>query len=872
MSPREVWSRCLALLARTRTQQRIDEETEFHLAMLEEKYRQSGLDASAARARARREFGSLAAMQETYREQAGWPWFDDLRRDLHYGWRAFCRTPGLTFLIVLTLGLGIGANTAIFSFLDELLLKPLPYRDARSLVRVGRIWNRTQLGALGPRDYVSARDHAQSFAASGLAFLTRGENLEAGGQARHAPGTKVSEGYFRTLGVNAMLGRLFTAQDDVPQGPKVVLLSEDLWRSLFGGDPAAIGRTVRVGGEPHTVVGVLPEWATRRERGRFWTPLQLALLGNDENYTMVARLKPGATAAQAQSELEALWQREHPSLPTPLAGVRPLAESEAAEFRQPVLLLYLGVCIVLLVAALNVGNLLLSRAAARAKEVAVRASLGAGRARLLRQMLTESVLLAAMGGAAGLALGAALVRLLASQAPEGPLRDVRLDERTLLFTLGLSLAVGLLFGLAPAWHALRLDLVETLKTGTAKANASLLGRQGLVIAQVALSMMLLAGAGLLVRTVINLRAVHLGFEPQHVFTAAMALNETRKQDKQALMRYYDEALTRIRQVRGVQQAAVVTQLPVEGQFNLPLELLDSAQPQLSRGLQFRAQTHDAFAVLGMQIRQGRGFASADRLGTPPVAVVNEAFVRQMRARLGDRLGLRRMGGTEPWTIVGVVNDVREVGLKRPAPPVVYMLAEQLPQRALTVVHSFVPAKWMVRLAPEAAGGSSNGALREVTAVAGALDAAQPFQEFRPMDEVVGTTIRQERFLMALLGAFAALTLVMAASGLYGTLEYAVLARRKEIGIRLALGARGVQVAGLVARQALALTAGGLGLGLAGAYWTTQWMKSFLFELKPADPASLAAAGLILLLVSTVAALGPSWRAVRLDPLETLRRD
>ncbi len=868
MRPSEFWARTRAWFARAGTQRRIDEETEFHLAMLEERYRREGLEVRAARERARREFGGVAAMQETFREQAVWPWFDEILRDLHYGWRAFRRTPGLTLLIVLTLGLGIGANTAIFSFLDELLLKPLPYRDPGSLVRVGRIWNRTQLGALGPRDYVAARDHAQSFAATGVAFLTRGENLEAGGQARHLPGTKVSEGYFRTLGVNPSLGRLFTAQEDVPQGPKVVLLSEDLWRSLFGGDPAAIGRTVRVGGEPHTVVGVLPEWVTRRERGRFWTPLQLAPLGNDENYTMVARLRPGVSATQARSELEALWQREHPQQPAPLAGVSPLAESEAAEFRQPVLLLYLGVCIVLLVAALNVGNLLLSRAAARAKEVAVRASLGAGRARLLRQMLTESVLLSALGGTAGLLLGTALVRVLAAQAPEGPLRDVRLDERTLLFTLGLSLAVGLLFGLAPAGHALRLDLVETLKIGTAKAGANLLGRQGLVIAQVALSMMLLAGAGLLVRTVMNLRAVDLGFEPRQVFTAAMALNEARKQDKPALMRYYDEALTRIRQVRGVQQAAVVTQLPVEGQFNLPLELLDSSQPQLSRGLQFRAQTHDAFAVLGMQLRQGRGFTPADRLGTPPVAVVNESFVRQMRAKLGNRLGLRRLGGTEPWTIVGVVNDVREVGLKRPAPPVVYMLAEQLPQRALTVVHSFVPAKWIVRLAP----GSSNGALREVTAVAGALDAAQPFQEFRPMDEVVGATIRQERFLMTLLGAFAALTLMMAASGLYGTLEYAVLARRREIGIRMALGARGVQVAGLVARHALALTGVGLGLGLAGAYWTTQWMKSFLFELKPADPASLLAAGLILLLVSAVAALGPSWRAVRLDPLETLRRD
>ena len=848
-------SRLTGLFLPKAVNRRIQEESEFHLEMLTAKYREQGCDEKEARLRARREFGGITQMQDEFRDQSSLPWLDALRGDLRFAVRSFSKTPGVTVLIVLMLALGIGANTAIFSFLNELLLRPLPFQNAKSLVAIGRLWD-GQVGAVTPREFVLIRDQARSFESVGITFIYRGENIETPSVAQHVSGLQVSEGYFRTLSMEPIVGRKFQPEEDVPNGPKVVVLSASLWQTSFRADPNIAGTTVKIGGVPHTVVGVMPD--QRPSRARLWMPLQNKGTGNDNNYAMVGRLKDGATPQRASADVDALLRQvDEDKTRHRQAAVVPMQESETFEFRRPVLLLYAAVCVVLVVACLNAANLLLARSASRGREIAMRAALGAGRGRILRQMLTESVMLAAVGCLAGLGLAYWFIWILKELAPYDSLQHVRLDRMTLLFTAGVSFVAGVAFGIAPAVHSLRLDLIETLKATSSKSSAgssTLRGRQALVIGQVAMCMVLLAVAGLLVRTLINLRAVDLGFEPKNVITAPMALNRDKLASTESLAAFYTQALDRARTIPGVAAVGITTQLPVEGQFNLGMRLPDSAEPERGRSVQVRVQTHDTFQVLGMRIVRGRDFRDTDSAGAPLVAVVNEAFL--MRYFPGqEALGLRvaLFPGPVPFTIAGVINDVREMGLKSQLPPTVYLHAAQAPVRILRTIHAFLPAKWVIKVQP----GSEALVAEQLRHAVGQLDAAQPVQEFRPMTAVIARTMSMERFLGTLLAAFALLTLVMAASGLYGTLSYGVQQRRQEIGIRLALGAQAANIAGSVMGSGAMLIGSGLLIGLGVSYWVTKLMAGFPFELKPLDPVSLASAGLILMVVGVLASAGPS---------------
>ncbi|BDC48103.1 hypothetical protein F183_A04190 [Bryobacterales bacterium F-183] len=844
--------------------------------MLAAQYEAQGIPAEQARQRARREFGGIAQMQEDFREQNSLPFLDSLRADLVYGLRSFAKTPGVTALIIVTLALGIGANTAIFSFLNELLLRPLPYPESDRILAVGRFWQGAEYGAVAPKDYVAIRDQAQSFSASGIMFLHRGENLEAPAGSLHVLSLQVSEGYFRALGVPAFIGRTFTPEEDIPNGPKTVVLSYPLWQTAFHADPNVAGRIVKIAGVPHTVLGVMPEFFTQTSRARMWLPLQSNGLGDDTNYALIARLKPGATPGQAAAETESIiskvdigWPRRDNG--NPYSITMPLAQFHSSEFRQPVLLLYAGVCLVLLVACLNVANLLIARAASRAKEIALRAALGASRPRIARQMLTESLLIAIAGGVAGIAVGYAFLRVLTSLAPYDSLKNVTLDRTTLLTTTAISLAVGLLFGLAPMWHALRVHLNEALKSAKAsESKPTLRGRQALVILQVALCTVMLAGAGLLIRTVWNIRAVDLGFSPANVITSQMALNAPKLQDRDLLLSFYNQALTRIREIPGVTAAGVTTQMPLEGQFNIAFRIPDSQHGPTPAAPQTRIQTRDVFDVFGMRIVQGRGFTQADQSNSMPVAVVNEAFARHHfpnQSAIGKQvfsLDKDAIG----FQIVGVVNDIREMGPKRVVPPAIYLLTDQVPIRKLRGVHSFVAAKWVIRLQPGATSDVS-GQIRQIMT---SLDAGQPLQDFVSMSAILSQTMEMERFLMILLGAFALLTLAMVASGLYGTLSYGVTQRRQEIGIRMAMGASWQSVAGMVVRGGMAQVALGLAIGLTVSYLLAGFMTGFLFGVPPLDPVSLTASAFVLLAVSAAASAGPSWNAVRTDPLQTLRNE
>ncbi len=860
---------------------RIAEETEFHLEMLAAKYESQGLSAQEARLAARREFGGVTQMQDRFRDQNGLPWLDALRADMKFAIRSFCRTPGVALLIIVTLGLGIGANTAIFSFLNELLLRPLPYPGADTLVAIGRVWP-GELGATGPQDFARIRDKAVSFESVATSFLHHGENVELPrGGAVHAQGLLVSASYFPVLGMNPLLGRTFAHEEDVPNGPKAVVLSHAFWRNAFQGDPSIVGTSIKITGVPHTVAGVMPPDFEANSRAQLWLPLQSSGKGNDNNYTMIARLRPGVTIGQASAEVDALFTQLDRDNGRPDGRRRdsatgaavPLRELSSSEFRGPVMVLYGGVCLLLFVACLNVANLLLARSAVRAREIAVRASLGAGRARILRQMLTESLLLSLLGGALGVALGYAMIAGLKKAIPYAIFANVTLDRTTLLFTLTISLAVGILFGLAPSIHSSRVALIDTLKDAGKSASSgrgALRGRQLLVFSQVALCMVLLAASGLLVRTVLNLRAVAMGFDPGNLLIAPMALNAD-KLKRETLMAYYEQSIAKVGAIPGVADVAVTTQLPVEGQFNLPLELPDSTEPERTRSIQFRMQTSGAFRTLGMRILQGRDFQDTDRASGLPVAVVNEAFAAAYfrgKEVLGRRITMRRMGLPDTLTIAGVVNDVREIGLKRPAPPVVYALVDQMPERVIKGVHSFVPAKWVIRVMP----GMDSDIAGKVRQAVGSIDPAQPFQQFETMQSIVARTMELESVLTLFLGAFAALTLAMVASGLYGTMAYAVSQRRQEIGIRMALGANWTHVVGLIAATGLAVVAGGIALGAVGSYWATKLLKGFLFDVPELDPVSLAGAAIVLLLVAAAASAGPSLMAARTDPLSALRME
>lgn len=882
-SLRELLQRIGGLFRSGAASRRIAEETEFHLRMLEDKYRAQGMSEREAASAARREFGSALRVEEDFRAQSSFGWMDTLRGDAAYAARTLRKTPGVTMLIVLMLGLGIGANTAIFSFLNELLLRPLPYRDPDRVVVVGRTF-RGGLMNTSPRDFACLRGKSKTLESVTTMFLYRGVNLETASEPVHVPSMNVTHEYFQTIGVLPRLGRGFSPEEDVPGGERVVVMSHHLWKESYGGDAGVLGRKVRINGVPHTVVGVLPEAFSARTRAKLFLPLQSTLRGTDTNYTILGRLAPGATAEQASAEADALFAvadaeraerapKGQPFVRTPGKAI-PALEDSASEFRSQVLLLFGAVSVMLLVACLNTANLLLARSAARTREIAIRCAVGAGRGRIVRQLLTESLLLSLMGGVAGVVLGKLFVTALVKVAPYEVLQMVELDERTLLFTGAVSLLVGLLFGLVPALHAFRLGIGESLQQSATRVSAgrsTLFGRQVLVIAQVALCTILVAGAGLLVRTVLNLRAVSTGFETHNLVVSPMTLNADKLESVATLVNYYEQAARQMREVAGVADVAYTNQLPYEGQFNLPVELMDSATPDRTLSLQFRMQSPNTFGVLGMKIVRGRDFNERDGVGAPQVAVVNEAFARQFYPQgdvLGKRITMKNyLKVPDVFTIAGVVNDVREMGPKRPVPPVMYVTIAQVPLPVIKGVFSFVATKWVVRTRRGA-----GGIEPELRRAAGLLDRSQPFVRFTSMDSIVAGSARLERALMTLLAAFAGVTLLMVAAGIYGTLAYMVSLRRQEIGIRMALGARTWDVVSMVmasgARQVLI----GLTAGVVVSWWATKWVASFLFELKSTDAGTLFAAAAILLVAGLAACAGPARAAVRLDPIVTLRAD
>lgn len=801
---------------------------------------------------------------------------DALLQDLKYALRTLAKTPGFTLVAVLTLALGIGANTAIFSVLYGVLLRPLPYPDADRLVQFAQTYQGGRgLMDVTYREFQFLQQNSTVFQ-SFTATTSVGFNLFAEAEAQRVNGLRVSHEYFRVLGVAPQLGREFLADEDQRGGASAAILSHGLWQRRFGGDPGVVGRVISLDGVPTTVVGVMPSGFHSLPPVDVWSTLAQvgATIGSGQNLEVIGRLQPGITLAQAQARIqpttaayrEAFRQIGAADVGIDLDSYQRLVSSD---LQTPVRLVFGAIALVLLIACANVASLVMARAVARHRELAVRVALGASGTRLTRQLLTESVLLAGIGGTTGLVFAAWGLRTLLTLAPAGltSTAEIHLDRWALLFTFAVSLVTGIVFGLLPARQAARLELHDALREGSGRTTGSYRRsrlRSVLVVGEVALSLVLLAGGALLVRTLTNLMRTQTGFEPAHVLSAEIWLTGSRYDSTTTITEFYRALTQRLGALPGVAQAAVVEAgLPLERGGNLPV-MVDGQ----FHSADYRTVTPAYFATLRIPLIAGRVLEAADAAHAEPVVVVNHSFAHRYLA--DSALGrIVKVGGSDdnPYRrVVGVVGDVKSfVGF--PAPPTVFITSPQTPVGFTRIFSSWFPIHVLVRSV-----GDPRALRATVARTIHETDAQVPVGQIRSMPEVLGDSLAFQRFIMTLLSVFAALAVVLAAVGLYGVLSYLVGQRIHEIGLRVALGARPHQILALVLRSGLVLAGSGVALGLVGAAATTRLLSSQLYGVRPTDPLTLGAVTLVLAVVALLACLAPAWRGTRVDPMVALRTE
>jgi putative ABC transport system permease protein len=804
-----------------------------------------------------------------------------LLQDLRYGTRLLLKKFGFTSIAILTLALGIGANTAIFSVVNAVLLRPLPYHEPDRIMALGPDWPDADFQGVSETKFVFWRAHSQSFA--GLAATTgvgSGINLTGGSEPEFITGARVSADFFRVLGVDPALGRGFTAEEDSPTGGQVLILSHNLWQQRFGADPQVAGKTAALNGNNYTIVGVMPAGFEYGSSTDILLPLRVNPASRQEghNYTVLGRLKPGVTREQAQAEMRTVFQQFKEAEPKMIwrneqgIRVRPYLASLTSSVRAQLLILLGAVSLVLLIACANVANLQLTRAASRRKEMAVRAALGAGGWRIVRQLLTEGVLLALVGGLAGVLLAAWGVEMLAALLPEGMIprtKEIGFDGRVLVFALATAVGTGLLFALAPAIRATRLDINQALKeSGGKSAGGGERGRLGsiLVIAEVALALVLLIGATLLLRTFAKLQQIDPGFNPQQVLTFEVAPNGPQYDTTAKQADYFRRALDRIGGLPGVEAAAVTSNLPLGAWLNLGVGL--PGNPDTMRSTEVRLITADYFKVMKMSVRRGRAFSEADTVGAAPVIIVNEAYVRRIFPKaepIGQTLSV---GGNTNYQIVGVVNDVKQFGLSSSAPATVFIPIAQVEDQVMRIARQFVTMKFAIRTTGDPL--SLSATVRQEMA---RVDPSLPLARMRSLEQIVARSLAADRFNTTLLGLFALIGLALATVGIYGVISYTAEQRTHEIGLRLALGAQARDVVWLVVRQGLGLAGIGVAIGIAAAFALGRLLTSFsglLYGVKVTDPVTFSLISALLLIVALVACYLPARRATKVEPLIALR--
>jgi putative ABC transport system permease protein len=808
-----------------------------------------------------------------------------LLQDLRYGVRMLLKNPGFTVIAVMALALGIGVNTAIFSVVNAVLLRPLPFDNPDQIVTA---WGRNPDGGklranVSYPDFADWQAQTQSFQQL-AAYNTSGTLLRNDGEEAEAlSGTVASADLLPLLNVQPILGRNFTREEDRTDSAPVILLGYDVWRRRFNADPSIVGKQIRLSSRSATVLGVLPpgfKFPIDTSRTEFLQPLAPNIGENVKRRSsyflkVVGRLKSGVTVKQAEVEMQAIGARLEQQFPD--EGFRlgwaivPMHEDLVGNVRSSLLVLLGAVGFVLLIACANVANLLLARAASRHKEIAIRRALGAGRLRVLRQLLTESLLLSIMGGTLGLLLAMWGVDLLVAQSPlDIPrLREIGLDARVLSFTLAISALTGIIFGLAPALHSSKVDLNDALKEGgrgSTEGNARNRVRSLLVISEIALSLVLLVGAGLLIKSFMRLRAVDPGFDASHVLVTPLSPSKAKYAEIEQQRNFLREVLGRLEAVPGVEAAALVSPLPLSGNASSKTFTYEG-QAVTAKNLltsNFREISPNYFRARSIPLLKGRAFHESDTKDTPLGVVVNETFVRRFFPH-ADPLGKRILIGADPTEnanpplseIIGVVGDVHHGGLDMEAGPEYYVSYQQDRLRNLELV---------VRT-------KTDNPLTLSTTIRSAIkqvDQEQYIPAIETMDQLLAESVARRRFNMMLLGLFAALALLLAAVGIYGVMSYSVTQRTHEIGIRLALGAQTGDVLRMVVRQGMTLAFVGVGIGLAAAFIVTRIMSSLLFGVSPTDALTFGVVAMLLLGIALLACLIPARRATRVDPMVALR--
>jgi predicted permease len=879
------------LFRKSREEKRLHSELHFHLEQQVAAYVAAGSSEAEAYRRARMEFGGLEQVKEDCREARKGSLLETSMQDARFGVRMLRKNPGFTAVAALTLALGIGASTAVFSLVNAILLKPLPYPEANRIVMP---WLVSPPGVnigseffpWGQKQFRLVTREQHSFQAFG-AFQNDSFNITGAGEPFFVDGFRASADFFTALGVSPAIGRTYRAEEDQPGREYEVVLSHTLWRERFGGDPGILGRAIRLNGYTYTVIGVMPpDFVFPRAEempssfnfprdAQLWVPLAVPAepKGGPSELAVVARLKPRITMQQAQAEMDVIGKHAEAQDPAWKGWfntrLTPLVQQVVGDTRRPLLLILGAVGVVLLIACSNVANLLLARSLARTKEFTLRTALGAGRGRLVRQLLTESLLLALSGGMAGVLLGKAGIYFVRTLGPSSipRLHEATLDLRVVAFTFGVTLLSSMLFGLAPAIGATRENLAESLKergSRSGDSSASPRIRNGLLVSEVALALVLVISAGLLVRTFFRLLATDAGFNPERVLTFQLSLPSVQYSDQDHIIALFRGVLDRLRAIPGVESAGIGETVPMSGEGESTVIRFSDQPPADPKEIPFANYTMISpgyLSAVGTPLLRGRDLQETDSANSLAVALVSEAMAKKYWPG-EDALGKQIGPGSKRFpleTIVGIVADVRHTSLREEIVPEMYVPYNQKVWPSMLNMRVAIRSK------------SDPAALTEsVREAIHSVDPELPLAKVATLTALVDNSMRQPRFAMFVLGAFGVLAMLLASIGMYGVISYSVSQRTQEIGIRMALGASRRSVFGMILGQGARLAALGIAIGFVAALAATRLMIGFLYGVQPTDPLTFAGVSLLLMAIALLACYVPAHRATRVDPMISLR--
>jgi len=874
-------TRLANLVAGHHQEDRLRAEIEEHIALQTEENIRAGMSPTDARRRAKLKFGAIAPIKEAYRDQESIPFVENLFLDLKYGLRMLRKAPGFTAVAVITLVLGIGATTAVFSIVYGVVFRPLPYPQPQRIVELTETSHRVSDEkdvTYDQLEFLKENGSPFQFLAG---YTVQGYNLGVGTSTERVKGQPVSTDYFHVLGIKPVLGRTFLAEDNLGNGAHVAVVSYRTWQRQLGGDRAIIGRTITLDGEPFTVIGIVPPGLEASVDPILpgdtdvWTPLALVrqTAGSGENIEVLGRLGPGLSLAQAQSRMRSITTEFRKAFPRELDPTTTLSVQSyqtmlSSDVRPILLVLFGAVGFVLLIACANVANLLLGRATTRSREFAVRAALGASRKRLVRQVLTESVLLSVIAAGVALLLARIVMRPLVALSPSDLPRtnEIHLDPWAFAFTLAVAVTTGILFGLVPAFRASSRRNYEKLTEATARISSGRNHgrfRATLVVSEMALCLVLLTGAALLIKTFWRVLDTDPGFNPSHVLSAEVYLSGSRYNSTGAISRYYDQAVQRIGSLPGVQSAsAVAAGLPLRRGANFGLSVAGKPVPHT---FEIRMVMTDYFRTMGIPLVLGRALITADDEKSAPVAVISQEAARLLfpgQNAVGQRIQFAQLD----WQVVGVAGDVKSY-LDKPAEAGVYIPLAQTPYSVLKIISVWFPEYIVVRTSSDPVGLSHT-----IEQQLQATDPSIGIGQIRSMEQVRSAGVAMRRFNMTLLSTFAALAVLLSAIGIYGVVAYSLTQRTHEIGIRIALGADRADVMRLLLSQGMVLSGLGVGFGIAGSLGLTRLLESYLYRVQPTDPIALSLAALLLGAVAMLASYIPARRATNVDPLIALRHE